>query len=141
MELAGEAYHNDIIYLEEKLKEAKDNPDKKNHQTSVGRAKTELNNLKKSDSRLYVIAVSDNKESLEKRVAAKKNQFVTRGIIGKSNNCNNELVIGKLFIKQWHLPRRISAGLAALPEQYQVELAIGKLGEGWVKQLQKKKTD
>lgn len=130
MELNGTAYQNALTLAEARWHDAQENGDDK--QT---RRKGELRQLRYESSRLYAIAVAAAPETLLAAVRDPDKQFLVRAVVQQGYSCENTVWIKQLFIEHLHISRERLAGFDRLPMHYQVEVAIGQLGEAWVERI------
>ena len=111
------------------------------------RIKDQLQAVREYDSRLYVIDLSPDKASLEKRYSEDHRKLILAAEIYNSSHCDKSIeklsvTIQQLLPASINIPRQFHAGLENLtglesrnadhPPRYRAKIAIGKLNEPWL---------
>ena len=132
MELAGQAYENDIVLLESRLQEARQtNKDKQ----EVKRLEDQVGRLREYNSRLYAVAVAADPSALLRVITDSDKQFVMKAVVADSKYCKKEVYLKQLSINNLYVPKSILKNETRLPKNYHVHIAIGNLGEAWVEKI------
>lgn len=131
MELEGTAWQNakalDIARLSEQLEKAEND----NERRSIER---QINDWDEQHTRLYATAVAAEPESLKALIRDAQKQFILTGFV-RADCSENDVYIDRLAIE------RLNVNVASLPNgklpmKYQVNVAVGVLGEAWITRIE-----
>ncbi|NRB40251.1 MAG: DUF4824 family protein [Pseudomonadales bacterium] len=126
------------IELQRQTINAQETRDKKSLKTLNDKAYK----AKNKRSRLYAIAVAGNKESLSAAYPEQENTLIVKGLISKTNHCNNKIRINELYLNPLHISQEVlkesvkKNGNQVLPHHYDLNIAVGALNEAWVQSIQ-----